>query len=557
MPTTNKISRSDSSSRTHSAANLSLSAKLEHLRGLNGREKYKFILANDNSAKLVQAMPPQDLFLLVKELGRADVSELLAMANGAQVTLFVDMDCWHGDNMDADEAQAWIQQLQGLDEREQLRIIDAMDFDLLVLMLKKQFRVIRGMEALDDDELEEPRLRRDQLYECEYRDPEQAKCIEALQELLFRERQGFYLHLMETVRHETDMAFEEEVYQARNGRLADFGFIETFEARKLRAWLDPQAFDPADFSKEQAVFDAAEEGAPLPGFVLTVARPRDILADVMANSMNNALCQELTYLLNRAMSADLVDVGNAEHVSESLEDVYNYLNIALGYLAGTDVNQATQQFETVYLQTLYRLGFSLTVALQRRAQAILATSFGAYLDGPDAALVKALNQSKPRFYAGVENTARADERPFRNYADVKAVSSELDTIETLLPLFGAGGVFNIPAPDELDLDGCIPPQISEVTLSELFLTAIANKILGKEPTPEPIPVQELETLHQALHAEVNFTDLRRQSHEWLEQLAPGSGAFAEFCFDMLEHEFYALRPEDLKPEYVGGLLIRL
>jgi hypothetical protein len=290
---------------------------------------------------------------------------------------------------------------------------------------------------------------------------------------------------------------------------------------------------------------------------MTVAQPRDLLADVMSNSLNEALCHELTYLLNRAMSADQVDVGDSGAVQESLEDVYNYLNIALGYLAGSDVGRAMEIFEQVYLQALYRLGFNLTATLKRRALEVLKSPAGAYLDGPDAALVAALNQAKPRFYSGVETSARADERPFRNYTDVKAVSAELDAVEALLPLFGREGLFNIPAPDELDLDGCIPPQASEVTLSELFLTSIANKILGHEPTPEPIPARELETLHQALHAEANFEDLRSQTCEWMTSLAPDSGTFVEFCFDLWKHEFYALEAENLNPQYVGGLLIRL
>ncbi|MDY0290995.1 MAG: DUF6178 family protein [Desulfuromonadaceae bacterium] len=557
------MSAQDRSGKKHlrlvkpSKSSVALKTELDKLRTLSGRAKYKAILESPESRALVQAMPAQDLFLLVKELGPADVSELLSMASGVQVTLCVDMDCWRGDSMDADEALFWLQHLHQMDNDDTLRLVDELDFDMLVLLVKKQLRIVRGLEALDDDELEEPRLRRDQLYECEFRDTEQAKWLEGLLELLFSERQSVYLQLMEAVRHETDITFEEAVFQDRIARLSDFGFIETHEALKIRAWLDPEHFDPAAYLKSQATFTPEYSGVSLPGFVMTVARPRDLLADVMSNSLNDALWQELTYLLNRAMSADQVDIGDVTEVQESLEDVYNYLNIALGYLAGSDVERATELFEQVYFQSLYRLGFSLTIALKRRARIVLKSPAGPYLDGPDAALVSALNQPKPRFYSGVETTTRADERPFRNYSEVKAVSVELETVEALLPLFGSAGIFNIPAPEELELEGCIPPQASEVTLSELFLTAIANKILEHDPTPEPIPAAELETLHQALHAEANFDALRHQTKEWLVSLAPDSGAFVEFCFDLWEHEFYALKPENLKPQYIGGLLIRL
>src|SRR5690554_6470700 len=159
------MSAQDRSGKKHlrlvkpSKSSIALKTELDKLRTLSGRAKYKAILESPESRALVQTMPAQDLFLLVKELGPADVSDLLSMASGVQVTLCVDMDCWCGDTMDADEALFWLQHLHQMDNDDTLRLVDELDFDMLVLLVKKQLRIVRGLEALDDDELEEPRLR--------------------------------------------------------------------------------------------------------------------------------------------------------------------------------------------------------------------------------------------------------------------------------------------------------------------------------------------------------------------------------------------------------------
>ncbi|MBN2646001.1 MAG: hypothetical protein JXR59_11090 [Desulfuromonadaceae bacterium] len=530
--------------------------QLDALRTLTPRQKYKQLLNATHPEQLVQAMPPQDLFLLIKELGAADVPELVGLASADQLTCFIDMDGWRDEQLDTDQARQWLGLILEQEESDQLRLIDEMDFDLLVLVLKKQLEIVRGLEALDDDELEQPRLRRDQLYECLYQDEQQAKALETLQELLFRERREFYLMLMEAVRHELELALEEHVFQHRNGRLADLGFDNSVQARQLRSWLDPATFNAQDFRKQARFFTAPQTSAP--GFVLTVARPRDLLADVIGNSLTPELCQELSFLLNRAMSADGVDFGDPQQVQQSLEDVYHLLNIALGFLAGQDIDQATQLFEQVYLQALYRLGFSLLLRLSRRARQIRQSAIGPYLDGPDAALIDALDRDMPRCYAGVAEPLRGGDRPFQCRADVDAVDRELACIEALRQLFEGGGLFSLPQPDDLDLRGCQPALASEVTLSELFLTAVANQVMGRPFAPAPLALNELPELHRRLTDSPGaFAAWQEQSRQLCEQQAPGSAAFVDFCFNILQQEFCALEPADLKPEFVGGFLLRL
>lgn len=533
--------------------------QLQPIQASSGRKKYQQLLAAPTSALLVPCLPAQELFLLVKELGALDVPDLIGLASPEQVTLCVDMDCWQGDQLDSDNCLLWLHLLLIQDEEAFLRLIDGFDFELLVMMVKKQLTITSGLESLTDDEdLMAKRKRFDQVYECEYRNSDVAKVMEAFQDVLFRERQELFLRLMEAVRHELDGALQEAVFSLRNGRLEDLGFVDGFEARSLYSVIDPASFNPEHYLKPSGIYAVETMASAAPGFMTTAVQPRDLLADVMAGGLSAELGHELSFLLNRAMCADQVDYGEPEAVRLCLEDVYHYLNIALGYLAGSDVEQAAQLFRGVYLQSLYQLGFSLTVTLRNRAQRIQQSAIGPYLDGPDAAVVSALCQAKPRFFSGINDAMRADQRSFFTYGEIEQVGSELSCIEALHKLFGSDGLFDLPAPQQLELAGCFPEQGSEVTLSELFLTALANRLMERPFAPQPFPAAELLALHDKVSRDPQaFVTLREQTHHWLEQQAPGTGAFASFCLDIWQQEFCALDPSEVKAEFVGGMIIRL
>lgn len=538
---------------------LNKTAQLTELRALSGRKKYQYLINAANSAKLVQSIPAQELFLLIKEIGVLDVADLIGLATPEQITLCVDMDCWHKDELDAAESLQWLQLLLIQDEEAFLRLIDGFDFELLVMMVKRQLTILSGMESLHGDEdLMAERKRFDQVYDCEYRNEDTEKIMSAFQDVMFRERQESFLRLMEAVRHEFDLALQEDVFVSRKGRLEDLGFVEPFEARSIYSYVDPATFNPDHHSNAQCVYAVHDTGFEPPAFMLTITQPQDILGELLSGGVSSQLGHDLSFLLNRALSADNVDFGDPEQVRETMEGVYHVLNIALGYLAGSDLAQAESILNGVYLQRLYQLGFSLTVDQRRRAETIKTAPIGSYLDGPDLALIQALCQPKPQFYYGLIDSSRADCRSFHSWSEVQQVQSELEYIELLQALFSETGLFVLPAQDAMDLDGCSPDQQTEVTLSELFLTALANQLLGRNFVPEPIATSELLTLQQKITLEDGtFESLRQQTCAWIAEQFSGTETFINFCLDIWQHEFCQLDADELNAQHVGGLLIRL
>jgi hypothetical protein len=258
------------------------------------------------------------------------------------------------------------------------------------------------------------------------------------------------------------------------------------------------------------------------------------------------------------MMADRIDVGDVGQVQEALSQVCHTLELALEHLCGSDVEKARRLFAETYLLPLYQLGFSLTLLLQRRVRKVLRSAIGPYLDPAFQAMAEALERKKPRFFEGLERPERGGERPFQSLADLRLTEEWLAQLEAQQGLFSSRLPFTLPPPDALDLSGCLPGQAADVTLSDFFLTALANRLLGRTFAPQPIAQQELPALHGRLCAAGRLADgLREETIAWLEALEPGAGAFGAYALQRWEEEFCPLPAQGLRPGMLGGLLVRL
>ncbi|MEZ4599994.1 MAG: DUF6178 family protein [Syntrophotaleaceae bacterium] len=535
---------------------LSFAERLEIVRLSDGRAKYNLILEAADGRELVRALPAQDIYVLIKDLGMEDVSELIALASAEQVTSFIDLDAWDRDSMDGSKALKWL--VLALEEGEEsiLQRFRELDFQMLVLILQKFLTVTQGLEVLLDEDAMQEGAGAGNIYQVRFRDSESAKVIGEMLDILYRRDQAFYMQLMEGVRSELSSLLEEDVFQERSLRLMDLGFPHPDEVMEIYARIDPRSFDPALFDRSVGL--SQMEGTP-PGFVLTVGRARNLLAQVFEAGVSENTAWELSFLLNKAMVADSVDMGERSQVQGELEIVYGYLNLALEQFCGNDVQKAAALFDRTYLLALFRFGFNLTLTLQSRASEVRRSTVGPYLDGPYAALVSALMSPKPLYFSGLEEGGRpAVTRPFASLEEVERCSIWLEEIEAQRRLFEKHFSFDLPGPDDLDLAGCLPDDARQITLSDFFLTALANRICGRPFLPQPVPREDLQPIHEKVNENRRIASwLRRETLTWIDTLESQAASFVEFCLEIWDEEFCPLDPDQLDPRYIGGLIIRM
>jgi len=350
------------------------------------------------------------------------------------------------------------------------------------------------------------------------------------------------------------MDLEEECYRMRGIRLLELGFPDPKEAGSLFAYLDPARFDPG--ARGKLAVEPGGVGAP--AFILEPVGARDLLTEVLAGGVAAETCWELTYLVNKFMTAEGVDVGDMVQVREAMAEVNRYLNLGLEHHAGTDATKAADLLDSAYLEHLFRVGYSLTLDLRTRARAILESPIGIYLDGPFRSLVRALNQRQPRLFKGVEARELGGERPFGSLHDLRLAEEWVGRLEVQRRLMVERLPFPLPAPGELDLSACSPDDPTEVCLADFFLTALANRILGRPFVPQPIPQRELPTLHARICSDGQlFPELRGDTVKWADSLEPGAGHYADFCLDQWEEEICPVAPDQLDVRFLSGLLVRI
>ncbi len=347
---------------------------------------------------------------------------------------------------------------------------------------------------------------------------------------------------------------EESVYQQRVDRMLDLGIPESFAAQKVYTWLDPD-----EFKRERPYkFAPGDFAGSAPGFTLTLVRPKGLLGEVLAEGLDEELAWEMANVVNKVMMADRIELGNLDQVSTVISKVDANFNLALEWLAGQDVAVARKCLDECYCEDLFRLGHSLTLRLQRRAAAISKTTIAPYLDMSAQACVTALTQKPPLYFEGVGDPVKGGTHMFTELYEIQITEKWLERIELQRKIFEEGLQFELPEPEQLDLEGCQPEEANELTLVEFFLTSLANKLLGRDFLPAPIDEEELAGLHGMVSQSGALNPrLREETGKWLESLIEGGGDFAEYCMDIWEEEFCSINFEDIDPRFISGLIVRL
>ena len=522
---------------------LTSSERLEMIHQATGKQKYDLILNANDAEQLTPLLHPQELFLTVNEVGAEYAVELLMLASTAQITTLLDLDCWDGDTLSPVLTLYWLQLLLETGPDKVCQIAQEIEPEILAIFLKKHLTIIRGLEAYDDDDAENAN-RMESIYDIDYASEDAAKIIGAFLRIIMETAQDSYLLLMEMIRSELTTTLEEEVFQERNNRISDLGFIPSVEARAIYAFTDPERFAPG--GKIDYLIEA--DDLPHPGALLAKAHPDNLLAEVLSNGLSHEMAIELCMLANRKMSADSSDISDTAEVSTSLQALYGTLNLALEYLAGTDANKAEQIVNSTYLLHLFQLGNSLLKQVQTTAKEILASPIGPFLDYPEQLFLDALLENPAALYRQATADKPSDLHTITTCQELKSAQQRLEQTQALQQLFCQHLPFNLPEPSDHTEEN--------PALSTLFLTAVANQLLGRSFQPEPISREDLlllqsRTIIQGAIAPEFVTALHKQ----IAQLGLDCAFFVEFSLECWEDDFLALAPDNLQKSVPGGLLL--
>ena len=217
----------------------------------------------------------------------------------------------------------------------------------------------------------------------------------------------------------------------------------------------------------------------------------------------------------------------------------------------------------------FKCGVSLTLLLKRKAETLLnGPWFGAdrenliFLDPPYLERFEGILKKRP----GLHRNGKIED--FKNLQELKETENLVETVETVVHFLEKQLNVSPRYLKNLDLKGCHPEDWREITLSTLFLTALANQALKGSFRFEAIEKAQLNDLFSRIFERdeqgkgIIKMEIKNGLKDWFDSIENDENkrnhllAFRDFCLDLLEEEFGKIPPgEEIDPRFVKGLLI--
>ncbi len=360
----------------------------ERLLSLPSDAALEHLLSDKSAIAIVHSFPPEDLHLLVRDIGAQDALPLLAMASNRQWEYILDIEIWHKDRMDFSAATEWLSLLLSADSTRLAEWCARENDTFLDFYLLHNIEVRIREHDESPSELGEDFITFDDTFYFRILDPAFQPETDADPETVshsdqyLEDRREFLIQLLKRLSDFDHYRFqnillesaaiisaetEEEIYRLRNVRLAEKGFLPFDEAVGIY-----QPLTEKEIRKRTRRFQtepAAEENfMPLPYYAQNLLEPDGTFAKAIS-SVNDENSQmhlqaEFAGLCNQLLIADQKTINGQLGLHDAVKKASGYIGIGLETLSGSKV----EQIERYPLADIFRVGYGMALRLKWRAE---------------------------------------------------------------------------------------------------------------------------------------------------------------------------------------------
>jgi hypothetical protein len=499
-----------------------------HLMRLPVKKRLETILRREDADRVMAALPEQDFYLSVKEIGPEDSLPFLALATVPQLDHLFDLEWWRKDKIAPAKALEWLERLSRAGEERLLAWLYQVDFELLVALFKKWLRVVVAPEDTDPIEVTEqlPSNTLDDQFFWEAQYPQYEDFLRLLLSFLFEVNYGYYKELMEHANWPIEAEIEEEAYRFHSARLEDRAIPDFYDALAIYQPIRSKEIPVRKKSSDVQHL----EGSP-PSFALALVPDGDFLKTVLRDIRDDALIGtlqlELASLANKVIVADQVELDSAEALRHAADKAAACVNLGLLLQSSGDVDTAASILKEVFLEHLFRLGHSRMAVLRNRLRQVTREGWLSkwpegikcldtdWLESAELLLLKTPRILKRS--SGERALHREDF--FRNLKDLAEGNRIVDTIAALGPLFDSLDIQPRALHDRLWTEGQIR-NLEDVTLGAMVWTAAARFQLTGKWQVELLPVEKWSALYSLLKPPVVESLIRSRVEEVLPVSTP-------------------------------------
>ena len=311
--------------------------------------------------EVIPLIPPAELCFVAKAVGLSDAGWLLEHATEEQIATAIDLDAWNALVPDRARLDEWLAAFSDAGEETMLRAARAIDFELLVLLLRERLTVYLGGKE-DDWETPAGSLTIDgQFHLVPKRSGDDLEDVLGLLTTLFQEDYWFYHRLLQGVVGELEIETEEAALRWRSGRLQDLGFPPIEDAKRIYSFVRKE-----QLAKLPSGPRALEVGEwPLPVWMPSLpagAETEHLLFRAIArlgDEERRPLLFAFLALANRVAVADEMPLGDAETLPAATEKAARVASLGLAHLARENAVEPVELLRRVQLERLFVVGANL------------------------------------------------------------------------------------------------------------------------------------------------------------------------------------------------------
>lgn len=408
----------------------------------NIQQRINQILSMPDSRTAVQSLSAVEYTIFLKTSPETRPI-LLELAHPQQIRTALDLDCWDKDSLKSRQVLRWLEELQRSGDEVLTNALLTLDIELLTAAFRNHLRIHATLPFEEEDEpISYDEIIANELYRIEFLDEEDSfnERIRRLLSALRMSNLDFYHNLMQNIMWGQDREAEEWAYRWKSGRLQDEGFPDYYDALETYYMVDLE--HPLPDLPEPPSAPGLPEGIETSGIIPTYtwsltpsgSMLDNILKAPLPLATQERLCGEMVYLCNRELVIDQVDFTYAQAIHDSLARVHAYLNLGIEYLNSHDVQQLSALLTANSLQSIFAIGFTLSMRLHQQAlhiQSHLNHTAGVRRAVPSMTrqVLNGLLIKTPQFFQGLECPGMESYRHFSHVQDIKLVEPILSFLE--------------------------------------------------------------------------------------------------------------------------------
>ena len=396
-----------------------------------------------------------------------------------------------------------------------------------------------------------------------------AEALPGLLKLLWAADMDRMREIFLSCRYELPAQVHETLLRFRRGRLSDMGFTAQDEALGVYTTLNTQrARDEARACvREEMVGARSRDGEVAQEIALHGITAPHMLGEAVAglsDEERGVFAEALTVLVNKIFMAQTGDLTHTEHLPAAARHTCGLVNLGLSYLADESPQQATRVLVHFWPERLFRVGYSLTFDLARRARRIRARAgvrLGLSLFGtPTDEALDGVAAARPAYFEGLDDRAQVTWRDFSTLAQLSRIEVLVADADEVLAFFETHLGFSPEVWMKASLGGVSGEERRHIRLQTLFRTGLVQAMLTDAFAFAPLEEDDLAAFLQGAFERDGETITRSPALTALvEGMAPHTTptlrAWIDDAVDELALALGRVQASDLDPRYARSLVL--